>query len=205
MGVGVPRRLRGQRLPGAAALCGMLALAGCNVLSGPPPETFSLSPAEVPRGGGSTSAQILVPEATAIAALDSERVVVMTGSRLSYYPEAQWPDKLPRLLQAKIIEAFQRSGKARAAGRPGQGLSIDYQLLTDVRAFEFDTLAVPPSARVEIAVQIMNDRNGRIVASRVFTGDSPVAENTPAAVTAALDAAFQAVLGDIVRWTASRI
>lgn len=205
MGVGVPRRFTRPRLSAGVAVAGLLALAGCNVLSGPPPETYNLSPADVPGGGRATSAQILVPESTAIAALDSERVVVMTGTLLSYYPEAQWPDKLPRLLQAKFIEAFQRSGKARAAGRPGQGLSIDYQLLTDIRAFQFDTLAVPPSAHIEIAVQIMNDRNGRIVATRVFTGDVPVPENTPGGVTAALDAAFQQVLADVVRWTASRI
>jgi cholesterol transport system auxiliary component len=180
-----------------------LGVAGCTFLSGPPPETYNITaPASIPRAG-STSAQILVPESTAIRAVDSERIVVASGTRITYYPEAQWPDRLPKLFQARLIEAFQASGQARAAGRPGQGLSIDYQVLTDIRVFQYaDTVGM---AQIEISTQIMNDRNGRIVASRVFTAEVPVAENNAVAVTAALDEALKSVLVDIVRWTVARI
>ena len=44
---------------------------------------------------------------------------------------------MPKVYQAKAIEAFEKSKRAKAVGRPGEGLSIDYQLLTNIRSFEY--------------------------------------------------------------------
>src|SRR5690606_8970744 len=115
-----------------------LAVSGCSVFRGPPPETYNLSaPESIEPGRRAIAAQILIPEPSALAALNTDRIVVTSGPRISYYPDAQWPDRLPKLLQAKAVEAFERSRQARAVGRPGEGLSIDYQLLIDIRSFAF--------------------------------------------------------------------
>lgn len=189
----------------AFALAG-LGLAGCSLFSGTPPETYDLAaPADVSEIGGSTSAQILVPESTALAAFDSERIVVASDTLITYYPDAQWPDRLPRVIQARVIETLERSGGAQAAGRPGQGLSIDYQLLTDIRVFQYEVDAEGATAVVEIFAQVMDDRNGRIIATRSFSASRPVAEDTAAAVTAALEAALAEVLVDLASWTLARI
>jgi cholesterol transport system auxiliary component len=181
----------------------LMALAGCTSLK-PAPETYDLS---VPSQAGaikeSSQAQILVPEATALAALNSERIVVMNGSRVSYYPDAQWTDRLPKVLQTKIIQTFDASKRARAAGRPGEGLSIDYQLLTEVRAFQFD--AATRTARVEIYAKVLNDRNGRIVAAKLFEASMPVQADSAGAVVNALDAALNQVLVELVTWTLARV
>jgi cholesterol transport system auxiliary component len=179
-------------------------LAGCTSLKSAP-ETYDLS---VPSGAGaiagSSQAQILVPETTALAALNSERIVVMNGSRVSYYPDAQWTDRLPKVLQTKIIQTFEASKRARAAGRPGEGLSIDYQLLTEVRAFQYDA-GGDRSARVEIYAKVLNDRNGRVVAAKLFTASVPVQADSGAAVVNALDAALNQVLIELVTWTLPRV
>ena len=146
-----------------------------------------------------TAAQILIPEPSALKTLDSERIVVATGSRLSYYPEAQWSDRMPKVYQARAIEAFEKSKRAKAVGRPGEGLSIDYQILTNVRAFEYRPDA--GVAHVEVAVKIMDDRNGRIVAVRTLTGDAQVHGDDAEAVVAGVDAAMSQVLVELVRWT----
>ncbi|MCW5697711.1 MAG: membrane integrity-associated transporter subunit PqiC [Bauldia sp.] len=180
-------------------------LAGCALFSGSAPPTFNLSaPSDVSSVRGSTQAQILVPESTALEPLNSERILVVTGNLLSYYPDAQWVDRLPRVIQARIIETLERTGRARAAGRPGQGLSIDYQLLTDIRAFEFRTDG-GLTAVVEIYAQIMDDRNGRVITTETFRATTPVAEDSASAIAASLDAALRQVLLAIANWTLARI
>ncbi len=193
------RRVRAVVLVAAAA-----GLSSCSVFSGPPPETYDLrAPTDLGRVGGTSSAQILVPESVGLQVFDSERIVVMSGLRVSYYPGSQYPDKLPALIQAKTIEAFEHAGRLRAVGRPGQGLSIDFQLLTDIRAFEYAD--VEGVARVEISAKIMNDRNGRIVSSRVFRAEVPVPADNAVDVVTALDGALGEVLAEIVRWTVPRV
>jgi cholesterol transport system auxiliary component len=181
----------------------MLLVAGCSLFRGSPPETFELSgPSSVAGVPSGTAAQILIPEPSALKTLDSERIVVASGQRLFYYPDAQWPDRLPRVYQAKAIEAFERSKKAKAVGRPGEGLSIDYQIITNIRSFEYRAETKDSGyAHVEVFVKIMDDRDGRIVATRTITGDAAVPANNPDTVVAGLDAAMSQVLVELVRWT----
>jgi cholesterol transport system auxiliary component len=180
-----------------------LLLAGCALLRGPPPETFDLAgPAVVPPPAHGTAAQLLVPEPSALKILDSERIVVASGPRLFYYPDAQWPDRMPRVLQARAIEAFEKSKRAKAVGRPGEGLAIDYQIIVNVRAFEFREEGKHGGyAHVEVFAKIMDDRNGRVVATRTLTGDARIDRNTADAVVAGLDAAMSQVLIEMVNWT----
>lgn len=194
-------RPRLRQLAPAALL---IVLAGCMSLK-PAPETYDLSvPSQAAGIAGSSQAQILVPETAALASLNSERIVVMNGSRVSYYPDAQWTDRLPKVLQTKIIQTFDASKRARAAGRPGEGLSIDYQLLTEVRAFQYDS-GGDRSAHVEIYAKVLNDRNGRVVAAKLFTASVPVQTDSAPAVVNALDAGLNQVLLELVSWTLSRV
>lgn len=182
-----------------------LAVTGCSLFRGPPPVTYELTaPQSIPLRAG-TAAQIMIPEPRALKALDSERIVVATDATISYYPDAQWADRLPAVLQAKAIEAFEQSKRARAVGRPGEGLSIDYQLLIDIRAFEYNTTTEPGYARIEVFAKILNDRNGRVVASRTLTGEAAVARDDAEDVVAALNAALGEVLVDLVRWTVGKV
>jgi cholesterol transport system auxiliary component len=182
-----------------------LALSGCGFLKGPPPETFDLTAPESVPVKGATAAQILIPEPSALKALDSERIVVTTGSKISYYPDAQWPDRLPRLFQAKAVQAFEQSRKARAVGRPGEGLSIDFQLVIDIRAFEYVSDGDDGYARVEISAKILNDRNGRVVSTKILAAEAPVTKDSAAGVVAGVDTALNEVLVELVSWTIGRI
>ena len=177
-------------------------VSGCSLFGGPPPETYELyGPSQLSRLPSATSAQILIAEPTALKTLDSERIVVAEGAMLSYYPNAQWSDRLPKVFQARAIEAFEKSNRADAVGRPGEGLNIDYQISTNIRAFEYRTEGAGGYAHVEVAVKIINDRNGDVVAVKTLTGDAPVQADTAEAVVAGVDAALSAVLVELVRWT----
>lgn len=194
-------RLRSVRLFLIAAVA--LVPAACTVSGGSQLATYGLSdPPPVTKANTGSGVQILVPEPAAVKTVDSDRIVVHTGSRVSYYPGAQWPDRLPKVLQNKLIAALEQLPRARAVGRPGEGLSVDYQVLTEVRTFAYD--ASGHSATVEIFAKILNDRNGRVVGSQFFVAAIPVEQDSAEAVVAGLDFALHTVLGEIVAWSQTR-
>jgi cholesterol transport system auxiliary component len=173
------------------------ALGGCAALIPQSPNAiFDLSaPGEAgsPRGG----VQVLVPVPATVAALDTNRIAARPApSQYAYLPDAEWSDTLPQLLQARMVEALQNVGRVRAAGLPGQGLLIDYQLVMDIRAFELRD----EGAVAEFGVKLMNDRDGRVIRTRVVRHVVPAASTENAVVVAALDAAMDEAYLEIVRW-----
>ena len=180
-----------------AALIGAAMLAGCAaVLPQTPSAIYDLSaPGDIapPRG----ELQILVPKPTAVQALDSNRIAARPSiAEYAYLPGAVWSDTLPNLIQARLMQTLQNSGRVRAAALPGQGLLIDYQLVLDIRAFEFNGEA----AVAEFAVKVMDESNGRVLRSRVFRHAVRVAANDNANIVVAMDAAMDAAFLEITRW-----
>jgi cholesterol transport system auxiliary component len=149
---------------------------------------------------GAIRGQLVISEPTAVSVLDSERIVVRpSAGQVATLGGAQWSDRLPKLLQARLIETFENSNRLRSVGRPTDGLSSDYQLLVDVRTFQLT--AVPaPAGEVEIAARIVSARSGRIVAGRVFRATTPAAGNDGAAAVAAIEASFQNVAVQLMQW-----
>lgn len=185
-----------------------LSLAGCAVLfPGPPPNTFDLrAPAEAVAHRGALHGVLVVETPTAIQALDSQHIVARTaGGQITYVPSSQWSDRLTSLVQARIIDAFENAGHMRAVGRPGDHLAADYDLISDIRNFGIDASTGTPVAHVEIAVRIVGNSSGRVVAGKIFDARVPVAEVTGAAATAGLQQALGQVLAELVGWTTARI
>ena len=188
----------GRRMLALSALV-TLALAGCTALSGPPNAIFDLS---APRGSGVARGglQILVPQPTAVAALDTNRIAARPSpSEYAYIGGSVWSDSLPKLVQARLVQYLQNSGRVKAAAIPGQGLLIDYQLVVDIRAFEL----APTGAVADFAVRLMDDRNGRVIRSRVFRAEVPVASADARGVVPALDQAMNLIFEQIGPWAFS--
>lgn len=194
--------MRGRFLKGAAFAVMALA-SGCAALpgGGPAPlDTYDLSAPQAQTRSARSRLQLLVTEPTALKALDSENIVIKPSqSAIEYLKGAQWADRLPRIVQTRLAETFQRSGGFGAIGKPGEGLAIDYQVITEIRAFEIRVDGAP-RAEVELFVRILNDRNGVVRAQRSFAASKPVSGSGNAAYIAAADAAFGEVAQEIVRW-----
>lgn len=190
-----------------AAMLLSLVLSGCALIGGgaKPLDTFELT---APVGADSpprNRTQILIAEPAALKALDGQNIVIKPAAgSIQYLSGAQWADRLPRVVQARLAEAFQRSGRFGGVGRPGEGLAIDYQVISELRAFEV-RVAGGEQAHVEIFVRILNDRNGTVRAQRSFTAGSPVSGTGNDAYVAALDRAFRQVASEIVAWADTRI
>ncbi len=99
------------------------------------------------------------------------------------------------------MEALQNTGRVKAVSVPGQGLLIDYQIIMDVRAFEI----AGDEAVVSIGVKLMNDRNGRVRATRVFDNRTFVTGEKNIDYVVALDAALEVVYRDMVDWVRRQI
>lgn len=181
----------------AVALASLLA--GCASFS-QPPRTFELAaPAGPPRAAATSRAQILIAEPTAVRTLDSQQIAIMPSAlTVEYVAESQWSDRLPRLVQLRLLQAFQNTGRIGAVGVPGQGLAIDYQIVTEIRRFEISLET--GSAVVEISVKALNDRSGQVRSSQIFTASVPLAGAGSDNYVVALNAAFGQVSDSIVGW-----
>jgi cholesterol transport system auxiliary component len=179
------------------AVLAALTLAAC---ASKPPQTFDLTAPNVGARSSGFAGNVVVAEPVAVATLDGQRVVVKpSAGEVTYLGDAQWSDRLPKLVQSKIIEALENSNKLRSVGRPGDRLSVDYQLISELRSFEVD--AATGTAHVELTAKVVNDKTGKIVAARVFSARRPVGAVDGPNATRALDAALGAVLVELTGWS----
>ena len=195
------------------ALLAPLMLSGCIAsavgANETPDETFLLdTPDAVGELSPASGVQLLVPEPSAVEVVVSKRIIVRVGPReVQYLGGARLGDSVTRLTQFKLKRALESGRGIGAVGLPGEGLAIDYQVLTDIRAFEI--VAGPPAvARVALTVRLLDDRSGNVVAGRVFTASAPVpggVEVVNDAYLAALDAALDNALVDIRGWVVARV
>lgn len=181
-------------------LCLAALLAGCG--GGSKIEAiYQLSALPDPGVPGGTTAQILVPEPRALEALASNKIAVKpTPMTLSYYPSVALEDAAPKVLQRMLLDTFQNTGRVRAVGLPGQSLLINYQVVTEVRAFQAETYA-GDQARVEVSAKLLDDSNGRVIKDRIFVTVVPMAGDSVEAAAEGLNQATQRLAADIVSWT----
>ena len=173
----------------------------------PTPETYDISaPRSFSGLRAGTRAQILVKAPTSLKALNSQNIVVKpTASVITYLKGAQWSDDLPNMVQTKLVETFENTGRSGAVAKPGDGLVIDYQILTAIRSFEVAVNGGGKTAVIEFSVRLLSDRNGRVIKSNVFRAAVPFSGSDNDDYVAALDRAFDKVATDIVVWVLTRI
>ena len=191
-----PARLRSPLRPVLAAAFVALALAGCG--SSTPSEVYDLT---APVGAARQSpgrSQLVVAEPTALQPLESDRIVVRSADgSVTSVGGVQWSDRLPRLLQTRLVQAFENQG--RAVARAGVGVNPDSIVQTDIRFFGVSVNGAA-QATVELSVKIVNNTSGKITASRVFKGAVPLSDISGKTAALALDQAASRVFADVVRW-----
>lgn len=191
---------RSAPLLAAGLLC--LGLTGCALAGSRPPTTYDLvAPRSFAGAAKPAPWQLVVYEPTAVHALETDRLMVRPrADQVSYYKGIAWSDRLPRLVQARMIETFQNSGAVRAvSSSTGQ-----YALVTDLRAFQIDVSSGKAAAEIEIFAKLVNTSSGKVVATKGFSARVPATTDSPGDAIAALNQAFTEVLQDTTAWVASR-
>ena len=185
-------------------------MAGLERLTGggtkAPARVYELAAAKVfPGLKKRPTAQLLVPEPTALSVLDNDKIMVrrVDSKEGSAFDNAQWPDMLPKVIQSRIVQSFENAQYMRAVGRAPEGLRGDFQLLLDVRTFHVssDPAAM---AEVELAAKIIS-ADGHIVDARIFRAAIHAVSVEVGASAKALSDAFEKVAVEIVLWTCAAI
>jgi len=196
--------MRPHMRPAFAAAFLLACLSGCGILGGAEPiqivdpSTRVAADAAWPRADWS----LLVLRPAASQALDNERIVVRPApGALQVYKGAAWPDAAPELVQTLLVRAFEDSGRIVSVARPGEALRGDFQLATELRAFESVYVGATPEATIELHARLVRVTDGKAVAAHTFRVAEPVAGTEVGAVSDAFSRGMAKLGADVVGWT----
>jgi phospholipid/cholesterol/gamma-HCH transport system substrate-binding protein len=147
--------------------------------------------------------QLALPEPSAVAMLETQRMLFSPVKDYPDFAEFLWADSIPKLLQARLIESFENYDIAHAPLRAADIGQTDYQLLIDVRRFQVET-GSQPAVQISLSARIL-DKSGKIIASRLFEQREKLDKIEPQAAVSAFDEAFGRLAKDVVTWTAQTL
>jgi phospholipid/cholesterol/gamma-HCH transport system substrate-binding protein len=98
-----------------------------------------------------------------------------------------------------LIEGFENYDIAHAPLRVADIGQTDFQLLIDVRRFRIATDS-QPVAEIGLSARIV-DKNGKVIASRLFEDSQKFDKVEPPAAVAAFNDAFGRIAKDLIAWT----
>jgi phospholipid/cholesterol/gamma-HCH transport system substrate-binding protein len=145
------------------------------------------------------NAQWTIPEPTAVAMLETQRFLFSPAQEYPGFADAMWADSLPKLLQARLIESFENYDLAHAPLRAADAGQTEFQLLIDVRRFRI-AVDSKPVAEIGLSARIV-DKNGKIVASRLFEESEALDTVGPPQAAEAFSVAFGRLAKDMIAWT----
>ncbi|MGZ5872799.1 MAG: ABC-type transport auxiliary lipoprotein family protein [Bradyrhizobium sp.] len=143
--------------------------------------------------------QLAVPEPSAVAMLETQRMLFSPVKDYPDFAEFVWADSIPKLLQARLIESFENYDIAHAPLRTTDIGQTDFQLLIDVRRFQIATDS-QPAAQIGLSARIV-DKNGKVIASHLFEQNQTLDKIEPLAAVAAFNDAFGRLAKDVIAWT----
>lgn len=153
-----------------------------------------LGPANKTLGG-----QLAIPEPTAVAMLETQRMLFFPAKDYPGFADFLWADSIPKLLQARLIDAFENYDIAHAPLRTVDIGQPEYQLLLDVRHFGIATEG-QPAVEIALSARLVN-KNGKILASRLFEDSQKLDQVEPASAVEAFNAVFGRIAKTLIGWT----
>ena len=119
------------------------------------------------------------------------------------FEAVRWSDNVPDLLQSKLSQSFNDSGKITAVVGLDNNTASDALLLLDIRQFEavYEDNDRSASAVISVQAKIQSLKNNRIIASKHFLVNVPAADKNIPQVMTAFDSALQQVSQDILSWS----
>ncbi len=170
---------------------------------GGPPEKpkivfdLAVDSAAIPRAH--VTDQFGVPEPTAVIALDTQRMLVRSDAgQITQFGDAQWSDNIPKLLQAKLVQALADAGVEAQVATPDQAAAGGDQLVIDLQNFALTT-ANPPMAQIAFSAKIVSGA-GKVIGVRQFQSAAPAASPDTAATVAAFNKALSKIAADLIAW-----
>jgi len=143
--------------------------------------------------------QLVVSEPSAERDIDTTRIALTrTPNVIEYFADGNWSDTAPRMVQAKMIEAFESTNAIVAVGRDAAGLRADYILQSDLRDFEADYTNGAATAHVRLIAKLVQMPDRRITRTVSAEASAPAAGKDLAAIVTAFEQALGETLSKIV-------
>jgi len=196
-----------QRCLRPALLATSLLLAGCSSLIGGPRETPTIyAPEPARRVDPSWPAvdwSLALARSGEAQMEDGPRIVVSpVPGELQVYRGALWARTPAEMVQDAVLRTLEDSGKLPLVARQGSGLSADYRLLLEVRAFRAEYAgSVLPAAVVEVNATLLHLRDQAVAGSRNFRQSQPASGVAEAEVADAFAQALSALGHDVAGWS----
>lgn len=169
-----------------------------------PKVTYDLrAPENLGPAGKVPPGQLSIPEPTAVAMLQTQRMLFAPARDIPGFAEFLWADSIPKLLQARLIDSFENYDIAHAPLRASDIGQADYQLLIDIRRFRIATEG-EPAAEIGLSARIV-DKTGKVLASRLIEVSERIDRIEPAAAVEAFDAAFARLAKELIGWTVQSV
>jgi cholesterol transport system auxiliary component len=150
-------------------------LASCGPISlvEPPPasDIYDISPeVKLASTGEAADWRLLVGEPLAVRAINTDRVVIKPREHeVRYVKGVRWSDRVPSLLQGKMLEVFEDSGKIGSVARVSSGVPSDFELKAELRDFQVESFGSPSGeAVVSISFKLVRYPSREPIAAKVF-------------------------------------
>jgi cholesterol transport system auxiliary component len=198
-----------MQLRGPVAACAaVLALSGCGfgLVGSSAPATYDLQAPPIEKVHGTHTSQLLIYPPVAVKTIDTDEILIKTSNgRIAYFSGVAWGDRLPRLFQARLVEALANSGAFRAILTNQDRVVGDYSLAIEIRDFEIEATPAGRRAVIDIYVKLVDERNNAVVTTRRFQTQTPApdGDNIDGDIHA-LNSAFQRIALEVVSWVSRR-
>lgn len=203
--------IRIRHLTSGMALGATVLLAACSILPEPVPMDTYLLPAGAAvvskqQAGPALQTALRVLRPVAGAQLSGSRIVVLPQDGvLSVYKGASWSDPAPVLVRTRLVDALRASGHMVAISTDERILHADYELDSDLRAFQSEYRGNQPEAVVALEARLVETGTRRIVASQRFEVHEPAAGKEVPLVVQAMGRATDRLSEQLVTWITQRL
>ena len=191
----------------AVIAAGALAVAGCALLSSPPPvQTYRFggpAAASAASEGVAGLTQVNLRRVQFPEAVEGDRLLGVTGTETAYIAEARWVSPASDLYMESLENAFAaQATRVRLIG-PRELIRGERSLDIDMRAFEarYEAPGAVPTVVVTARARLLALPDRTVTAERTFTVQQPAGANRISAIVEAFDIATRDLNAQIVDWT----
>ncbi|WP_018990010.1 ABC-type transport auxiliary lipoprotein family protein [Aromatoleum toluclasticum] len=193
----------------AVVLSAALLLSACSVLpKAEPVDTYLLpgAPAHAAADGKPLAVSLRVAKPASGVHLSGQRIVVMPqDNQVSVYQGASWSEPAPVLVRDRLIDALRADGRIAALSSDEARLQADYEIVSDLRAFQSEYRGGAPEAVVRLDARLVEREGRRILANRTFEAGVRASGADVPAVVSAFGAASTHVATELATWAVDEI
>jgi phospholipid/cholesterol/gamma-HCH transport system substrate-binding protein len=148
--------------------------------------------------------KLIIPEPTTLLAFNTDKILTQPAPDESLpLDNARWTDSVPILVQATLLQTFDKAGYEQSVSRTLGDFPSNFQLRIDIQQFHVMTEG-KPTAVIAFQVKLL-DPDGEIVDAKLFKTSAPATGSDARAYVDALSAAFDKMEKELLQWTTAKL